>query len=45
MRIKTQYNITGKVLVLPVQGSGSSDGNFSKLFRKNVKDEILKRRL
>lgn len=32
MRIKTQYEIKGNVLLLPVRGNGASDGNFSKFF-------------
>lgn len=30
LRIESDYKISGKILVLPINGDGHSDGNFSK---------------
>lgn len=39
LRIKSIYNVNGRVLILQVDGNGPADGNFSK-FRSKISNEI-----
>lgn len=32
MRVKSQYNLKGRILVLELDGNGPADGNYSKYF-------------